>query len=116
MYGSEMSVDSGALIVGIVMLVVGVGVIYAAIALIRNLHGFGDKALANYADYPGSGGWRRPSADDPSHPSSDDAAFIYVPKTMRQVKRVGWSVLAGGLFATTLGVLFTVAAFTGSWE
>ena len=114
-----MSVHIGGLIVGIVVLALGLGAIYAAVALIRNLHGFADKALKNYADYPGRGGWRRASPDDPSHGASDGArllAFHYVPKTMRQVRLVGWSTLPVGLFITTAGLAFTVGAFTGGIE
>jgi len=114
-----MSVDVGALIVGIVMLVFGIGATYAAIALIRNLHGFGDKALKHYADYPGRGGWRRASPDDPSVSSSEGTtllAFVYVPKTTRQVKLIGWSTLPFALFIFALGLAFTVAALTGAVE
>ena len=114
-----MSVDPGALIVGIVMLVCGVGATYAGVALIRNLHGFADMAIRHYADYPGRGGWRRASRDDPGYSSGEGttlAAFVDVPKTMRQVKLVGWAVVPFGLFMTLLGVIFTVAALTGNIE
>ena len=114
-----MSVDVGALVVGIVMLAFGGGATYAAIALIRNLHGFADKAVRHYADYPGRGGWRRASRDDPGFAASEGTtliAFHYVPKTMRQVKLVGWMTLAPALFTTALGVLFTVAALIGAVE
>lgn len=81
------------------MLTVGVGGTYAAIALIRNLHGLGDRLLKHYAGYPGRGGWRRASAGDSSFRSSEGTtllAFHYVPKTMRQVKLVGQSTLRPG--------------------
>ncbi len=85
------------IIAAIFMLAVGLGATYYAIALIRNLHGFADKKLKHYADYPGRGGWRRVSPDDPSYRSSSEGttliAFHYVPKTMRQVKLVGSTTL-----------------------
>ncbi len=112
-----MTVDIGALIVGIVMLAFGVGATYAAIGLIGNLRGLGDRALAHYAGHPGRGGWRRASAADPSYRSSEGTTLLalhYVPKTLRQVKLVGWATLLPALFTTALGLLFSVAAFTGA--
>ena len=105
----------------IFMLGVGLGSTYYAIALIRNLHGFADKKLKHWADYPGRGGWRRASPDDPSYRSSSSEgtiliAFHYVPKTMRQVKRVGWVYLPGGLFILFFGVLIAIAVLTGDVE
>ena len=113
--------DAEVLIAGVFMLGLGLGSTYYAIALIRNVHGLADKKLKHHADYPGRGGWRRASPDDPSYRSSSSEgttliAFHYVPKTMRQVKRVGWVYLPAGLFATFLGVAITVAAVTGNVE
>ena len=113
--------DAYVLIVAIFMLAVGLGSPYYAIALIRNLHGFADKKLKHWSDYPGRGGWRRASPDDPSYRSSSSEgttliAFHYVPKTMRQVKRVGWVYLPAGLFTTFLGVALTAAGVTGNVE
>jgi hypothetical protein len=111
----QMTVHAGGLIAGIVMLVFGIGFGYAAIGLIRNLHGFGDKLLKQYADHPGHGGWSRASAD--SYTSSEGTtllAFHYVPKTTRQVKRIGWVTLPVAVFIGILGLLFTVAALTGN--
>ena len=114
------SVDAGALIVGIVMLVLGPAAAYAAIALIGNLHGFADKALKNYADHPGRGGWRRASRDDPSYGSSSEGTtlieFHYIPKTMRQVRRVGCVLLPIGLFVICIGLALTFAGVTGNVE
>jgi hypothetical protein len=112
-------VDAYVLIAGIFMLGLGLGATYYAIALIGNLHGFGDKKLKDYAGYPGRGGWRRVSRDDPSYDSFSSEgttllAFHYVPKTMRQVKRVGWVYLPAGLFFIFLGVSLTVAGVTGN--
>ena len=113
-------VDAYVLIAGIYMLGFGVGGTYYAIALIGNLHGFADRKLKHFADYPGRGGWRRASPDDPSYRSSSEGttliAFHYVPKTMRQVKRVGWVYLPAGLFVLFFGVLITIAAVTGNVE
>ena len=104
----------------IFMLGVGLGSTYYAIALICNLHGFADKKLKHWADYPGRGGWRRASPDDPSYHSSSEGttliAFHYVPKTMRQVKRVGWVYLPVGLFILFFGVLIAIAVLTGDVE
>ena len=112
--------DAGVLIAGIFMVGLGLGATYYAIALIRNLHGFADKKLKHHADDPGRGGWRRASPDDPSYHSSSEGttliAFHYVPKTMRQVKRVGWVYLPAGLFVLFFGVLLTVAGVTGNTE
>lgn len=109
------------LIVGIFMLGVGLGSTFYAIALIGNLHGRADKKLEQYASYPGRGGWRRASPDDPSYRSSSSEgttliAFHYVPKTMRQVKRIGWVYLPFALFAIFFGVLILIAAATGNVE
>lgn len=117
---SQRSVDATVLIAGIFMLVLGLGATYYAIALIRNLHGFADKKLKHYVSYPGRGGWRRASPDDPSFRSSSEGttliSFHYVPKTMRQVKRVGWVYLPAGLFVLFFGVLLTLAGVTGNVE
>ena len=109
------------LFAAIFMLGLGLGSTYYAIALIGNLHGFADKKLKHWADYPGRGGWRRASPDDPSYRSSSSEgttliAFHYVPKTMRQVKRIGWVYLPFALFAIFFGVLITIAAVTGNVE
>ena len=56
--------------------------------------------------------------DDPGCRSSEGTtllAFHYVPKTLRQVKLIGW-VPAPGLLMVALGLLFTVAALTGGVE
>ena len=111
------TVHAGGLIVGLVLLAFGIGFGYAAIALIRNLHGFADKLLEQDADHPERGGWRRASAD--SYRSAEGTtllAFHYVPKTMRQVKLIGWTTLVAALFVTLLGLLFTIGAFTGAVE
>jgi hypothetical protein len=42
--------------------------------------------------------------------------LICVPKTMRQSKRSGSGTLAGGLLFTAVGLIFTIAAFTVTWE
>jgi hypothetical protein len=113
-------VDAYVLIIAVFMLVLGLGTTYTAIGLICNLHGFADKKLKQYADYPGRGGWRRASPDDPSYHSSSEGvtliAFHYVPKTLQQVKRIGWVYLPAGLFFLFFGVLLAVAGLTGNVE
>lgn len=114
-----MSVDVYALISGIIAIATGIWVTYYGIALIRNLRGSGDKALKQHADDPGRGGWRRASADDPSVRSSEGTtlvSFVYVPKTMRQVKLIGWVTMPFGLLFIVLGLALTVAALTGGVE
>ena len=37
-----------------------------------------------------------------------------IPKTMQQVRRVGWALLLPALFIATVGLLFTIGALTGA--